>query len=298
MAVAKVVCGDCKAEISPLDVHCPSCGAKIERGGGSSRGVLLCEVCGHKNAGRGEFCESCGARVGTAGEPFRAAAKVEARKPAKQEKRPAGTSRKIEPWQLISVVAVVGLVGYLFFTEFSKVPPRLGGGSLPSNSPPPAGMPGAGSLFAPPAANVDLAPLEAAVKAQPADAGALLKLANALHDSRLMSRAVEAYQKYLTMRPKDPDARTDLGICYFQMAQTDTVNMMQLLESASREMLAARQGAPSHQASAFNLGVVYLHMGRMEESNTWFRKTVEINKNSDLGTRAQTILNQHSGVTQ
>jgi hypothetical protein len=290
MAVAKLVCGDCAAEIAVSDVFCPSCGAKIETPSGDA---AVCTVCGHRNRGKGEFCESCGARVSGGAPAARPAGKRDVRK-QQQRKEPAGTTRRFEPWQVISVVAVVGLVAYLVVTEVMKSPPRTSGG--PAVSAPAAG-PGAGPLFAPPAAAmVDLAPFEAAVKAQPADAGAQLRLANALHDNRMMPRAVEVYRKYLTMRPKDPDARTDMGICYFQMAQTDTVNMMGLLETAAREMLAVQQGSPKHQPSAFNLGVVYLHMGRMEESNTWFRKAVEINKDSDLGTRAANILRQNGSV--
>lgn len=295
MAVPKVVCGDCSAEISPRDAFCPSCGAKIERGGVTAGGAIVCDVCGHRNAGRGEFCESCGARVGRAKDSPRPAANVDAKKSAKPEKKQAGARGRYEPWQIVSVVAVLALVGYLLFSEITKDRP---GSVIGSAAPPSQAMPGGpGALFTPPPANVDLAPFEAAVKAQPADPAALLRLANAQHDNRMMPRAIETYQKYLKMRPKDPDARTDMGICYFQMAQTDTVNMMELLESAAREMLAASQSSPSHQPSAFNLGVVYLHMGKMEESNTWFKKAVEINKNSDLGTRAQTILSQHSGVS-
>jgi hypothetical protein len=292
MAMAKLVCGDCKAEIAASDVYCPSCGAKIETPSGDA---VVCAVCGHRNRGRGEFCESCGARVSGGAPAARPAGKREAQKQQKQG--PAGKTRPFEPWQVISVVAVVGLVAYLVVTEVMKSPPRSSGGGAVSAPAPGSGMPGAGPLFAPPAAAaVDLTPFEAAVKAQPADAGAQLRLANALHDNRMMPRAVEAYKKYLAMRPKDPDARTDMGICYFQMAQTDTVNMMGLLEIAAREMLTVQQGSPKHQPSAFNLGVVYLHMGRMEESNTWFRKAVELNKDSDLGTRAANILKQNGSV--
>jgi hypothetical protein len=294
MAVPKVVCGDCSTEISPRDVFCPSCGAKIERGGAAAGGAVLCDVCGHRNSGRGEFCESCGARLGRAKDAPRSAGNVEAKKSAKPPKAQAGTRGKYEPWQIVSVVAVLALVGYLLYGEITKDRPgSVTGGAVPQQA-----MPGGpGALFTPPAAAVDLAPFEAAVKAQPADPAALLRLANALHDNRMMPRAIETYQKYLAMRPKDPDARTDMGICYFQMAQVDTANMMDLLESAAREMLTASRGSPSHQPSAFNLGVVYLHMGKMEESNAWFKKAVEINKNSDLGTRAQAILSQHSGVS-
>jgi len=51
-------------------------------------------------------------------------------------------------------------------------------------------------------------------------------------------------------------------------------------------MEEAFKNAPKpHQPSAFNLGVVYLHLSELEESNKWFRKAVEINRESDLGKR-------------
>jgi Tfp pilus assembly protein PilF len=96
------------------------------------------------------------------------------------------------------------------------------------------------------------------------------------------------------MRPNDPDARTDLGMTYFQYAQIDTARGVVLFQQAASEMETAFANSPRHQTSAFNLGVVNLHMGNLEESNKWFMKAVEIDKNSDLGIRAQKILSQHT----
>jgi tetratricopeptide (TPR) repeat protein len=158
------------------------------------------------------------------------------------------------------------------------------------------GAPGEGSpLAAIGMQSVDLKPLEDAVRQNPADPAAQIRLANALHDNHLLPRAVEAYKKYLAMRPKDPDARTDLGICYFQQAQADSLHRESLLGEAASAMEEAFRGAPKpHQPSAFNLGVVYLHLGDMEKSTTWFRKAVEINPESDLGKRAQNMITQHT----
>ncbi|MEW6510060.1 MAG: tetratricopeptide repeat protein, partial [Bacteroidota bacterium] len=216
-------------------------------------------------------------------------AKGEQRKglrPATKKERPA---KRIEPWQVISGVAVLALVGYLVYSEISRDrPPSF------SSGPPASGPPLNAPLLNSAPAGIDLAPLERAVAAAPNDAAALLRLANALHDNAMLPRAIDTYKKYLTIRAKDPDARTDLGICYFQMAQIDTVNAFALLQSAAQEMTRAHQDAPSHQPSAFNLGVVYLHMGKLEESNKWFKEAVALNKDSDLGRRAQNILSQHS----
>jgi len=192
-------------------------------------------------------------------------------------------------WQIISVAAVIALLSYLVYMQISgeksSMPPAAPSGTT-QGTPPLSGI-----SMQP----VDLKPLEDAVRNRPSDAGARLMLANALHDNRMLSRAVEAYGKYLTMRPKDPDARTDLGICYFQMAQEDSINREPLLREAVTAMEAAFKSAPKpHQPSAFNLGVVYLHLSELEESNKWFRKAVEINRESDLGKRAQNMITQHA----
>jgi tetratricopeptide (TPR) repeat protein len=192
-------------------------------------------------------------------------------------------------WQIISVVAVLALLSYVVYMQ-------LGGEKRAAPSAAPSGMTQGNSPLADIGiTSVDLKPLEDAVRERPSDAGAQLRLANALHDNRMLSRAVDAYTKYLTMRPKDPDARTDLGICYFQQAQADSSNRESLLHEAATAMEEAFNSAPRpHQPSAFSLGVVYLHLSDLDRSNTWFRKTVEINPESDLGKRAQNMIVQHT----
>ena len=185
MAVAKLVCGDCHAAITAGDAYCPSCGAKIERSEPVG-GVRVCAVCGHRNRPGGEMCASCGARLspGDAPKPV----KSEQRKAQKPGRSGDTAPRNYEPWQIISAVAVLALVGYLIVAELTgDQPPRPG-----TAAGPPANAPFLNT--APPSIVPDLGPLEAAVKAQPADAGALLKLANALQDSRMLTRAIDTYR--------------------------------------------------------------------------------------------------------
>jgi tetratricopeptide (TPR) repeat protein len=85
-----------------------------------------------------------------------------------------------------------------------------------------------------------------------------------------------------------------MGICYFELARTDTTGAEANFRSAVREMKTALERNPSHQPAAFNLGVVHLSMGHIEESRSWLAKAAAINENSDLGKRARTMLEQHS----
>ncbi|MEK9136215.1 MAG: tetratricopeptide repeat protein, partial [Bacteroidota bacterium] len=145
----------------------------------------------------------------------------------------------------------------------------------------------------------ELDQLQRAVDANPKDEAALLRLANALHDNgihdpRFLQRAADTYAKYLELKPKDPNARVDMGICYFEMARVDSSNAASLFSRAIQEMQTAFTSNPTHQPAAFNLGIVNLNAGHLEESNKWFKKAAEINPNSDLGKKATQLLEQHS----
>ena len=243
---------------------------------------LACGSCGGKLSLKDVRCPHCGEAVEMPGGSQRG-------RPAPGKKPGGGGSggprqKRFEPWQLVAGIALVALVAFFVYTEISREGPR----ALVSPAPP--------SLVAPPSTMMDLTPLERAVAANPRNPEVLLNLANGLHDNRAFARAVETYKKYLALVPDNPDARVDLGICYFELARTDTVNPAPLYASAIGEMEAVLRKTPGHQPAAFNLGVVNLAMGNLQESNTWFRKAVEINKNSDLGTKAQRMLDQHSQI--
>jgi len=206
-------------------------------------------------------------------------------KPSKRAKADGPVRRRVEPWQVISVVAVAALVVFLVWTELSRE--HVTSAATAAKPPMPVESPLAG-------AKVDIAPLESAVRANPKDANAVLHLANALHDNGMLPRAIEQYKSYLAMHAEDPDARVDLGICYDQMGMIDSLRSEQYFALAINEMETALKGNPSHQPAAFNLGIVNLHKGSLEESNKWLKKAAAMNKNSDLGMRAQQILQQHS----
>jgi tetratricopeptide (TPR) repeat protein len=145
-----------------------------------------------------------------------------------------------------------------------------------------------------PQALADLEPLQRAVDANPTDPAALIRLANALHDNHAYVRAADVYKKYLVLRPRNPNARVDLGICYYELSSLDTANTVQYLMMALAEMQRAHADSVTHQPAVFNLGVVNLRLGNLEESNKWFRDAVQLNRTSELGVRAQQMLEQHT----
>ena len=74
----------------------------------------------------------------------------------------------------------------------------------------------------------------------------------------------------------------------------DSSNAARYFAQAIQEMRTVAESSPRHQPAAFNLGIVNLHMGNLEESNKWFKRAVELGKSTDLGMRAEKILQQHS----
>ncbi len=250
MASVRHMCGECGAEVQRTDTRCRACGKDLEWG-----------------------------------ERHPAVQRPSQVKQVKQAKADDPGRRHIEPWQIISILAVGALIVFLVWTELSREH------AAPATSAAKPSMPLESPVAA---AKVDIAPLDNAVKANPKDAGAVLRLANALHDNGMLPRAIEQYKNYLSMHPEDPNARVDLGICYDQMGMIDSLQSQQYYARAIEEMETALKRTPSHQPAAFNLGIVNLHRGNLEESNKWLKKAAALNKNSDLGMRAQQILQQHS----
>jgi lipopolysaccharide biosynthesis regulator YciM len=139
-----------------------------------------------------------------------------------------------------------------------------------------------------------LAVLEQAVRDRPGDPDALRALANGLHDHREWERAVEIYQQYLQKSPGDPDARVDMGICYFELSQAGGEKGEEYFAKAVGAMETALRKSPGHVPSAFNLGVIHLQHGAVQQSNEWFKRAVAMDRNHPLAQRAQRMLEQHS----
>lgn len=282
MALARIVCGNCGTSLSLNERECSQCGEQVEFAGSPA----ACPVCGHANVNSGSFCESCGARMkSSASDP----AMKEAVQPRSKDNKPASASlrHRFEPWQIAAGVAMFLLLAYFGYSELTRPYPP----SVVQQNPVPAPQSSVPSN--------ELRRLEQLVETNPKDAGAVLQLANRLHDAGLadvqyLPRAVNTYKQYLALNPSDANARVDLGICYFEIGKLDSSESAGYFSQAIEQMEAAFQAHPDHQPAAFNLGIVSLFMGDMEGSTNWFRKAVELNPESDLGKRAQNLLSQHS----
>lgn len=126
--------------------------------------------------------------------------------------------------------------------------------------------------------------LEAKIKQNPEDYKSLLELAHLKNDSGLFEAAIQNYKTYLDKNPKDADARVDMGVCYFNLRD---------YPNAIKEMETALTYVPNHQIAHLNLGVVNLSAGNIEKSKEWLKKAYDLNPTSEVGKKAEQLLNNH-----
>jgi tetratricopeptide (TPR) repeat protein len=212
----------------------------------------------------------------------RHAGKRKGKQAANREKK-KGLSR--EHASILGVaILVIGVFLYNDLTRNSGSPKIQAASSSPANSP------------------VDqkaIDELQEVVDANPGDGPGLLRLANKLqdqstHDPKLLYRAVDAYRRYLAINPSGQDPRVDLGICYFEISRNDPADGNNYLHMALQEMESVYKANPHHQAAAFNLGIVQLNAGNLDEASEWLRRAASIDPNSDLGRRAKKLLDEHT----
>lgn len=301
MAQTVIVCSACGKQLVPTDKFCPQCGTRVEREAGAeaTSATVTCIACGQRNSRDNVYCESCGAKLSGAvsSKPGTTAqSEKKSTRPAKDPISPKKSSKfRFEIWHYAVGAILLAVVGYFIYDEVQR------NSSTPANvQSTPLNFPSQQAPLSPPSKDIldAIARLEATVKNNPNDPGAKLLLANALHDGalhdgRLFTRAIEAYRSYLKEKPGDPNARVDLGICYFELGKIDSTQSEGLFAQAINEMETTMKNNSKHQAGAFNLGIVYLYSGNMLESNKWLKKAVDLNPESDLGKRAKTILEQH-----
>jgi cytochrome c-type biogenesis protein CcmH/NrfG/ribosomal protein L40E len=287
MSLSKIECRECGAELAADARFCSRCGVKVEHPPAEQIGTEYrrCEICGHQNIPTAHFCEACGAEIPEIDSV--APAPATAKQPAPQKTGTRSGKLKLELWQKLAAAGVLALLGFFVYLEVTR-----------EHASPKAhfhqNVPAANQ-----AALREIEELQSRVKANPSDAASWLRLGgllqeNSTGDARLLVRAIEAYKKYLEIHPSDPNARVDLGVTYYQYAQVDAERAGEYLHMSLHEMQRALRDDPENQAAAFNLGIVNLMSGNMQESTQWFQKTVELNAGSDLGKRAQRLLDQHS----
>jgi len=300
-------CSECGYKLEEFHKFCPNCGNKIsalksdEKSASDDKlvdltqaRVIVCDNCGEENATINKICSGCGvpltgeekissAKDKNISQEKSQAPKIKANKklthsPAinakKKQTEDISDGKIIDTKKIILIGSITGIIILIILltsgifdsgSENKNINQNVNSGVDLNN------------LNA-------INDLEEKVKANPDDLESLLHLAHLQNDSRLYERAVENYKKYLLIKPADADARVDMGICYYNLADYQT---------AISEMEKAIEYQPAHQIAHLNLGIVNLTAGNLDKSKEWFRKVIELDPDTDIAKRAQELLNSH-----
>ncbi len=119
------------------------------------------------------------------------------------------------------------------------------------------------------------------VNKDPKNLSAWVELGNLYFDSNQPKEAIDAYSKYLAVKPDNADVRTDLGIMYRAAGQPD---------KALEEFRKAAKIDPKHINSRYNIGIVLLHdKGDIKGAIAAWEDYLKVDPNSE---RAQRIRSQ------
>jgi tetratricopeptide (TPR) repeat protein len=289
----RFLCADCQNEIQWGAEVCPTCGKPVEWPGeaaarneaGDAAAVAKCPICGTDNAENSDYCASCGARLKSQ-QTVSSISKesVKSRPSPMQVKTRDEKKRRETTSPMFSSKVIFGFLGALLILvialEVFQSPEKQASKSASSTTLTTPAAPGANMQLV-----SQISDLEKRVAADPGDMQSLLTLANVCQDGRFFDKAILQYKKYLEKNPRDANARVDMGICYFE-----TSNLVE----AGKEMETALKYDPKHVPAHFNLGIVNLRAGKVKEANEWFKKTIALAPNSEMGQQAKQILEQHS----
>lgn len=306
-------CPACGFDLKKDFRFCPSCGTElpsksVEENSIRTEKYIICDICGEENPDSNIDCQSCGAKLDRSKtvnrdikeqttapvaeekrgkekpkqkdenvrESYKNAAKV------KQESAPKIKNSTVKKNGNISAVNVsiliVGLLllGYVIL-DLAGVfdSPKQEQAVNNSN----------GNSQGINLADVqEINQLEKAVMADTTNVQMVLQLAHKLGDSGFNERAVKYYEMYLRQNPRNADVQVDLGVVYFELKQYD---------KAKSRMMKGLKIDPNHQIANFNIGVVNSSEGKMDSAKIWWKKAVEINPATEIGRRAQELLNSH-----
>ena len=84
--------------------------------------------------------------------------------------------------------------------------------------------------------------------------------------------------------PSSVDVIIDMGVCYYQVGD---------FNSAILTMEKGISLNPKHQIAHFNLGIVSSAKGDINKSKEYLKKAIKIDPNSDIGIKAQNLLDNH-----
>lgn len=299
-------CTQCNTQIEEHFKFCPSCGS-LQKGNQPVQEVVsekeilvkICEQCGEENAAETGYCTACGvslALVAASTVVRKEVMPVKQAEPAKPVVRKAPDERKKNPQPKVESKAreekkqdaskSTILLGISLLVLVAAV--LIASGVF--QSPKSEGESPVSQQTAPQQKTVDLNAvnelneLENRVKAQPENLEQMLMLAHSLNDAGFFDRAISYYKQYLGKKPGSPEVIIDMGVCYFNLKQ---------FEKADSIMRTALKLAPNHPIGLYNLGIVNMAAGNMQEAKKWFNLVMEKHPGSQQAEQAKQILESH-----
>lgn len=289
-------CPNCGSKLETEFNFCPSCGFdlqnKIKKDSSDNLAqteVIVCDNCGVENPEGASVCEGCGVKLkGETKTVTDSTIKPEQKKPGKDQKtkkkqrnvqQSSQKVKEINSKKIIGILVAILVGVFIILMAAGVFDKPTSSGITNINQAPNQQSPGVdlGALQ-------KINELEERVKNNPNDNQSLLDLAHLRNDSGMYEKAIVNYQQYLDAVPGNADARVDMGVCYYSLRRYD---------DAIREMTKALEYKPDHQIAHLNLGIVNLAAGNIEVSREWLRKAVNLNPNTEVGKRAQELLNSH-----
>jgi len=289
-------CPECGFKVDDKYNFCPNCGSKmgselnsINKSSRQFADIIICKNCGEENPLENSVCFSCGALLSGNKSKRQNKSKQDIEKNSQRDSSKLKFKTDYEVKNVEKVldnkkilIVSAGIIVLLVFALVisgvfnSDVVPQ---GSQINNQ---TSTPNTGGANL---ANVEeINKFENKIKQNPDDLESTLHLSHLQQDAGLYEKAIINYKKYLAKFPENADARVDLGICYYNMNDYN---------AAISEMEIAVKYQPKHQIAYLNLGIVNLAARNLEASKEWFRKTVELDPNSEAGKRAEELLHSH-----
>lgn len=285
-------CSECGFKLDGEFKFCPNCGSNIssenrtvQESAKITEDVITCKNCGEENPLQNEVCFSCGVKLGNGKNIKQVNKQAYHRKNIGARKSPGGNEKTVKEDKVLDnkKIMIYSLTIVAVFI-FALVASGVFDTGIKDNI-----------TFSPvneqsTSSGIDLGNMdeinkfEEKVKSNPEDMDATLHLSHILQDSGFYEKAITNYRKYLSVHPENADARVDMAICYYNINDYD---------NAITEMETAIKYQPSHQLAYLNLGIVNLAAQNVDASKTWFKKTIELDQNSEAGKRAKELLNSH-----
>jgi tetratricopeptide (TPR) repeat protein len=174
--------------------------------------------------------------------------------------------------------AVFGLlIGWIIGSQQAAPAP-----AAPAAASAPAVPAGQGGAAAPALDTQRIAELEKTAKAETANAGVRVEIANLYFNAERFDQAVPWYEAALKINPRDVNASTDLGVCYYYTQQDDR---------ALAQFEHSLQIDPRHVKTLFNQGIVraFAKQDIKGATESW-QQVIAVAPDSEEGKRAKQIL--------